>query len=218
MPENNAKQLKNFLGRKVLFYITNFVCRTLSFKITNKGIVNKLISEGEKPIVAFWHTKMLAGWYLHSGRNFAALVSPSKDGDILTNILNRWGYKVIRGSSSRGGKNALDVLTGDELSAHPIAITPDGPRGPAGEMKPGCVVAAKRTGRPLVLMGIDYGRKKVFQNSWDKFEFPYPFSKVHVIYSEPYYFSSDLSFEDVSQKISECESTLIELQNMAVVH
>ena len=74
---------------------------------------------------------MLLGWWLFRDKNFSALVSQSKDGEILTNILNSWGYNVMRGSSSKGGKKALEELISVSLKSS-VVMTPDGPRGPAG--------------------------------------------------------------------------------------
>ena len=135
----------------------------------------------DKCIVAFWHSKMIAGWYV-SKEDALGLVSPSKDGDYPTSVLKKWGYTVVRGSSSKKGMEALEeamalVKSG---SSKRIVITPDGPRGPLEIMKRGAFIASNELGIPLVFLHIRYKRSYKLAKSWDKFEIPFPFSIVEV--------------------------------------
>jgi lysophospholipid acyltransferase (LPLAT)-like uncharacterized protein len=95
-----------------------------------------------------------------------------------------------------------------------IAITPDGPRGPRHQFKAGAVVTAKKTSIPLILVGVGLKRKKILSN-WDKFEIPYFFTKAAAIYSEPVYVNSNLTYDETSKIISDCEKKLNELQTQA---
>jgi len=95
-----------------------------------------------------------------------------------------------------------------------IAITPDGPRGPIHKFKAGAVITAKKTGIPLVLAGVGLKKKKVL-NNWDKFEIPYFFTTAKIIYSEPVYVSSNLTYDETSEIISQCEKIINELQQRA---
>lgn len=133
----------------------------------------------ERAVVAFWHAKMLAGWWV-ARKHAVALVSRSKDGERLAQILESWKYKLVRGSSGKGGSEALDNAI--ELvrigAAKRLAITPDGPRGPREVMKRGAFIAAGELGLPLIFLDITYEHAKVLPKSWDRFEVPYPLSKV----------------------------------------
>lgn len=132
-------------------------------------------------IIAFWHSKMLAGWYA-SKEDAVALVSPSKDGDYLTSVLKKWEYQVVRGSSSKKGMEALEeamAMVKKDRSKR-IVITPDGPRGPLEIMKRGAFIAAKELGLPLIFLHINYRSSYKLTKSWDKFEIPLPFSIVEV--------------------------------------
>ncbi|CAN5484230.1 hypothetical protein BH10BAC5_BH10BAC5_24800 [soil metagenome] len=131
-------------------------------------------------IYIFWHSKMLIGWRLFKGKNFNTIVSRSNDGEILSNVLTRWSFKIARGSSSKGGKEALDELTGSLKNFHFAALTPDGPRGPAMEIKNGALSLAFKSGLPLIPVSINYSKKKVLLKSWDKFEIPSLFSTCTV--------------------------------------
>ena len=180
----------------------------------NYEVIEKLNSKNQNYVLAFWHGTMLLPWYLHGTPNFAALTSKSKDGDILAKILKKWNYSVVRGSSSTGGDVALGIMIDYAKNKYSIAITPDGPRGPKQKFKAGAVITAKKTGIPVVLVGVAFKRKKILSN-WDKFEIPYFFTKAKVIYSEPVYVDSKLSYEETSSIILNCEEKLNELQKKA---
>ncbi len=149
--------------------------------------------QGEMPsspaVVAFWHDEMLPLWSVFARKKakarvqgstpLSALTSLSKDGDVLAQLLRDWGYTVVRGSSSKGGKEALEEMI--RLAQHSILlITPDGPRGPRHTMKAGAVIAAQRAGAPLYLCRIA-ARGRRFERSWDKFLLPYPFANISVV-------------------------------------
>lgn len=141
------------------------------------------IIDGTSPaVIAFWHGSMLPVWYRFRSGKHAALVSGSADGELLAGYLERaLGYgRVIRGSSSRGGADALDAMVA-ALAGSSCLITPDGPRGPRHVAKPGALVAARRSEVPVMLVGW-WCRKKITLGSWDRMEVPLPFSRVHFRY------------------------------------
>lgn len=131
---------------------------------------------------------MIAGWSLFRNKKSFALVSQSKDGEILTALLKKWNYKVSRGSSSKGGKEALKDLIEAGNNGCSIVITPDGPRGPAGQIKNGALIVSNESNIPVIPVRIIYSSKKILMKSWDKFQIPYPFSKCEVIFGNEYYY------------------------------
>lgn len=166
------------------------------------------LNEIERPcILAFWHGEMLPIWYFMSKYKPTALVSMSKDGEILCNILDSLGYELIRGSSSRGGKEALEQIV---LAAKDkiFMITPDGPRGPRMQFKPGAVIAAARTGSPLLLCRSFISRGKVFEKAWDKFTLPAPFTKIELVFSDYISIPQDSTREQITELISVCETKI----------
>lgn len=199
-------------GLKLLPVLINVLCKTLRFRIINIDQVNKLFEENKNFVLAFWHGKMIVPWYLHRNKNFAALVSLSNDGDILSSVLNKWNYNVVRGSSHRGGSDSLENMIELAKQNYSIAITPDGPTGPPEKMKAGAVVLAKKTNIPLVLLGV-YVDKKFILNSWDKFQIPKPFTKVTVKYSESLFVDAKLNYEETSELIRMQEERLSLLNN-----
>lgn len=139
------------LGNYFLYGAVNVLCKTVKFNIKNAHKTEEVLKDGKNIVLAFWHGTMLIPWYLQRNRNFSSLVSQSKDGDLLANILSRWNYNVERGSSHKGGKEALQMLIEKAKENFSISITPDGPTGPPKELKAGAVIIAQRSSIPLVL-------------------------------------------------------------------
>jgi lysophospholipid acyltransferase (LPLAT)-like uncharacterized protein len=198
-------------GNFILHWALKVLCKTLKIRNKNSVHVERLIKENKNFVLAFWHGTMIIPWYVHRDRRFVALVSRSKDGALLDKILRKWNYNVTRGSSHRGGSAALSAMINAAISEGSILITPDGPRGPANIMKPGAVIVAKKANIPLILLGVHHSRKKILK-SWDRFEVPFFFSNVNLIYSDPICIDSDLSYEDTTQKIQDCQDLLNQLQ------
>ncbi|MDA3861414.1 MAG: lysophospholipid acyltransferase family protein [Melioribacteraceae bacterium] len=202
------------LGNVFLHGIVSVLCNTAKIERIDSSEVDELINSKQNFVLAFWHGTMLMPWYLHRNQNFSALVSQSKDGSLLANSLAKWGYKVERGSSHKGGKEALNTLLENCKNNFSVSITPDGPTGPARVMKAGAVITAHRSSIPLILCGVAYKKKYVF-NSWDKFEIPKFFSKVVVKYSSPIILSNELDREETTKIIAECDVLLNQLQKDA---
>lgn len=215
-----AKKLKqDFLrsaGNLFADKIIDLLCRSLKIEIKNKDHIEKLRKENKNYIIAFWHGTMLIPWFIHRNEKNAALISKSRDGDLLAKVLRKWKYRVIRGSSSSGGDVALKIMIDYAKNNNSIAITPDGPRGPVKKMKAGAVITAKKSGLPLVLIGAGYNKKRILKN-WDNFQIPSFFSKANIIYSEPVYVNADLDYNSTSEIINFCEEKLNELQAEAEV-
>jgi lysophospholipid acyltransferase (LPLAT)-like uncharacterized protein len=212
---NPVKNFLRFIGIKTAGFLFNVLLSTVKVRIENKESIEKLLVNNQNFVVAFWHGKMAVGWYIHRNMNCSALVSKSKDGDLLANILKRWNYKIVRGSSHIGGSEALEMLLELINQNYSLAITPDGPTGPANKMKAGAVISAKKSNVPLILAGISCNKKIVFQ-SWDKFELPLPFSKVTVKYSDAITIDKNLSYEETSGVITQCEILLNQLEKEAI--
>ncbi|MBU0560072.1 MAG: lysophospholipid acyltransferase family protein [Bacteroidota bacterium] len=208
------KKLLRKLGNAFLNTAANVLCKSIKIEIVNKNVLDELEKAGKNFIAAFWHGKMFIPWFVLRGHNPAALVSKSKDGELLSNLLEKWNYKLIRGSSRDGGKDALEEAVDEAEKGFTIVFTPDGPTGPIYKMKAGAVVAAKKANIPLVLIGAGYSKKRILK-SWDKFELPSFFSNCRIVFSEPIIVDSSLSREQVSEIILECEEELIKLNSEA---
>jgi lysophospholipid acyltransferase (LPLAT)-like uncharacterized protein len=113
------------------------------------------------------------------GRPAYALVSASQDGAWLTAFFALGGLRTVRGSSSRLGREAASALVEMLRAGNDVGITPDGPRGPCYELKPGGVIVARRTRAPILLIGGEFESAWRLR-SWDRFYIPKPFSRVRM--------------------------------------
>lgn len=159
---------------------------TWRYRVINGEVVAAHRAE-EKPIIlALWHGQMLVPLWHHRGQDIGILISEHRDGEIIAQIAESLRLRTVRGSTSRGGGRALIGLVRALAEGHDVAITPDGPRGPAGSFAPGALVAAQRSGAPIIAIGVHAPRAWRLR-SWDRFLIPKPFSRVHIAYSEPAY-------------------------------
>lgn len=203
-----------FIGYFVLVHLVNVLCKSLRIIEKNRSVINELEKANINYVLAFWHGSMLLPWYVHRRKKMIALISKSKDGDLLARVLKNWKYGVIRGSSSTGGDVALGIMVDYGKNKHSITITPDGPRGPRHKLKAGAVIAAKKSGLPLILTGVGIQNKRSL-NSWDSFSIPKFFTNATLIYSDPIYINKDLTYEETSKIIDECEIKMNKLQEEA---
>ena len=169
------------------FRLLQIWARTLRYEIDDRaGFVGKPVKGNY--IAALWHNRLLLISFVlkkfFPHRPGAGLISASRDGDLIADVTERFGFDVVRGSSSRMGAAALLELSNVLSSGHDVLITPDGPRGPVYELGPGIIFLAQKTGAPVVPVNMEYSscwRVK----SWDRFIIPRPFSKVRVIIGQP---------------------------------
>lgn len=190
-----------FIGKIVL----RILASTWRYTFTGEQVSGNLPC-----VIAFWHEHMLAGWHAHKHKHSIALVSRSKDGEILSDILNSWGIQTIRGSSSQSGTEALAKAVDYISKGHTLLITPDGPRGPRHIFKPGAVVAAIRAEVPLYLAHISEEHYHVFHKSWDHFRLPLPFTRIHISYTLIETSTRAIDQESISSLILESQLRLQE--------
>jgi len=135
-------------------------------------------------VMALWHGAMLVGLPHHAHRDWSALVSLSDDGGLVVRILQRFGYGVVRGSTSQGGARALRSLLEVLRRGGGVILTPDGPRGPRHSVNPGPAWMAMRCGAAVVPCGFVCDRAWEL-SSWDRFTIPRPRARVALVYGEP---------------------------------
>ncbi len=169
------------------------------------------IESSKAVIYAFWHGRF---WLLplhlgHSG--ITVLVSRSRDGEVITRILGKLGHHAVRGSSSRGGREALTALESVLAGGDSVALTPDGPRGPRHRAQVGTVALAARTGCPVVPVGVAASPAWTL-SSWDRFQIPKPRARGVVVFGEPLRVPAGEELEPWRLRL---ETTLVELESRA---
>ena len=146
--------------------------------------VEPLWAAGAPAIYVVWHARLLLLPYLYRGRGLRALVSRSEDGSMISDLVRRFGFVTVRGSSSRGGAEGLRALARAIRESHSVVLVPDGPRGPREVLKAGVVVLARLTGVRVVPVAL--GASSEWRaRSWDEFRIPKPFSRCVVRFGEP---------------------------------
>ena len=141
--------------------------------------VKVVAPEGYGPgILGIWHRDLLASCAAFKDMGVCALVSKSSDGEFFAATASRMGYKVFRGSDTRGSSNIRYLLSALEKGGF-AGMALDGPHGPAGVAKPGSLWLSKKSGRPLWKIQVEYGPHFTLK-SWDKFVVPFPMSAIVV--------------------------------------
>lgn len=178
------------------------------------GLMREWEQRGEHFILAFWHQRMLLMPWAYRGRRMAVLSSLSRDGEMMVRTLARLGIETARGSSTRGGAVGLRGLLRKAREGCDLGFTPDGPRGPAREVKPGVLLAASASGLPILPVAYEASRFRRLR-SWDAQVVPLPFCRVAFVYGEPMrvprHADLDAAASELKQRIDEVEARAAEI-------
>jgi lysophospholipid acyltransferase (LPLAT)-like uncharacterized protein len=162
-------------------------------------------------IVLLWHNRLLfasAFFPRNLRRRTAALTSASRDGQYAADFLRCFSIGAVRGSSSRGGRDALKELRKCLLAGHSVALTPDGPRGPKYELQIGPVLLAEMTGIPLVPVSVNAPARWEL-GGWDRTQIPKPFSRVEFVIGAPIFIHRKLTAEQRAEMRAQVEAALM---------
>ena len=160
---------------------------------------------GNQPVyVGAWHSRLLFCAWAMRHYHPISLVSHSRDGELVSRISELWGWTNIRGSSRRGGREALHGLIRavnrpDAL----LAIAMDGPKGPVHEAKPGSLAVAAKKGALFIPFAGTATRRWVFEKSWDRFQVPKPFGRIIILYGPPIEYVPGIDDESLDRLVSE---------------
>ena len=180
-----APAMQRFLARLAAGYL-DFVARRTRWS-REMPTATRALLEAEAPVIyCFWHGRlaiMADAWPGRPG-NFHLLISGHRDGLLIARAVEHRGYRVIAGSSRRGGAIALRAVLAVLAAGRAVGITPDGPRGPRMRVKAGAVRAARDAGVPLVAVTGAVARQKRL-GSWDRFALPLPPTEGLLLYGAP---------------------------------
>ncbi len=188
---------------------------TLRVSVQCEEEVEVLRKEQGGILLVTWHGQSLVPVARCRGRGYTGMVSLSRDGDLLTACFGRLGWNVIRGATRRGGapaaRAAVKVLC---TPGTVLAVTPDGPRGPARKVQPGVVFLARKSGKPIIPVGISVDRAWRVR-SWDRFLIPKPFARVMWLYGEPIVVEQDANTYDTEAVCLRIEMAINWLEEQA---
>lgn len=200
-----SKRIAVFFFKQTL-QLVGLTCRKKWIGLEN---VEKLRNSSQNWIYSIWHDNITIASYLLKKQNLVSLVSSSEDGSIAADILDSWGFQIVRGSSSKGGIKAILTMIKELKSGKCGAITPDGPRGPRYRLQNGILVIGQRTELPLVPFHVESTRQWVL-NSWDQHKFPKPFSTLYICIGEPFFIPKDQDTHQLDETSKYFENIMLE--------
>jgi len=163
-------------------------------------------------IVLVWHQRLFALATSFPDTGFKTLISPHADGEMIAKIVKGLGHEPIRGSTSRRSAAAIRELISAGQANMRIAITPDGPRGPARKIQQGAIYLASKTGLPILITGIALSKSWTF-NSWDNFKLPKPFSRILLHMGKLTTIPPDLDRDQIEEWRQKIEKAMCELSD-----
>jgi hypothetical protein len=205
------------LGRLSAFLLRNLF-RSLRMSYVGHEVLDRLIHvEGRRVMAAFWHGRLLMMPFAHPEVSWAVMVSRHPDGEVISQVAERFGIRAVRGSSREAGGVAVRGMVRASRRGYHLAITPDGPLGPREQVKTGTVELARLAGTPIipVAFAASHGR---FQRSWDRLLIPYPFGRGVFVYGEPVVVSPTAGPEEVEKARGILEERLRQVTALADVY
>jgi hypothetical protein len=194
------------------------VCGSNRLTVTRRDIFDDYVDQGNN-IFVFWHSRLFYLVYYYvmrtPRRKACMLVSMSRDGDYGAALVRRLKQDAVRGSSSRGGQAAVRKLVSRIASGNNVAITPDGPRGPALVVGEGVIKLAQMTGARIIPVSYQASRRLLLK-SWDRFIVVKPFGRIHVAFGEPIQVPRRISSQQRRSCVEQVERALLELDRVCI--
>jgi len=194
----NLQSIKYFLVGVLGSIVIRFLFSTMSIKEIPDGYSQNLERQGKHAIYAFWHAHMLLPAYVGRQRNVKVLISQHRDGEYIAQIVQKLGYSVARGSTTRGGAKALLKMI-KKIKEESISLA---------------ILLGQKTQYPIIPVMI-YLAKYWELPSWDRFCIPKPFSKARIFYGNPIMVPPKLEKSDVEEYRVSLERALVKLGNEA---
>jgi len=188
-----------------------------TLRIEIVGVHNAIqIRDANDPgIGVFWHRCIFPAVWIWRNRQVVVLNTVNFDGQWTRRVIERLGFQTVQGSSSRGGVESLTLLAQRLEEGHDVALTIDGPRGPRYVAKPGAVILARRTGYLISPLHIAVESGHTFEESWDKFRLPHPFSRVVMFIAPPIQVPREADAETMKCKQQEVQAALDRVRDLA---
>jgi hypothetical protein len=192
-------------------WLIHLIGRSLRWESRGDDNLESIYRTGKRAIFTFWHGLIFpAAWYWRK-RGIVVMTSQNFDGEYIARCIQKHGYGVARGSSSRGGLKALAEMARSLRHGVDAAFTVDGPRGPRYVAKIGPVLLAKRTGDAIFCFHISL-QHKLQLNNWDQSQIPMPFSRALVLKAPPILVSRDANEEQVKERLKEMQAVLDQMR------
>lgn len=180
-----AEKVLMFLVQRLGTFAYRLVCSMYAMKVGRIDRFREHVRRGRPYIGICWHQRLFCvPSFARRFRGIAFIVSQSKDGQMITYVLEGLGFETVRGSSSRRGGRAMAELRDLLLAGRGVGITPDGPKGPGRQVQPGVARLSLETGAAVLPIAVS-ARDAWWAGGWDRFLFPKPLSEVLVLCGDP---------------------------------
>ncbi|MFB3787152.1 MAG: lysophospholipid acyltransferase family protein [bacterium] len=211
---NTTNSWLPFLASLPAYLYIQLVGKTNRFRCVGPDY-QALLRQKQGPFLfAIWHSRVLIPVYHVRRQGVAVIVSQSQDGEIVTQLMNRFRIHATRGSTNRSGSDGLLGLVHWLKNGHTAVIPVDGPRGPREAVQPGIIQLARLTGIPITPICLSASRCHRF-NSWDRFVLPYPFGTIYLASSESIHIPRDLPRSGFEAKRMELEHAMRQVTETA---
>jgi lysophospholipid acyltransferase (LPLAT)-like uncharacterized protein len=180
------------------YWAIRLIGGTLRWRVEGEENLQSIYAAKKNVIYTFWHGRIFLGTYYFRNRGIVVMSGYNKDARTMARVIERFGYGIARGSSTRGAKRAVVTMLREIRRNKDVAFSIDGPRGPRYIAKPGAVWIASKTGAAIFPFHLSAEKKWVI-NSWDHFHIPKPFSRVLVLMGIPIYVREDAGESELSQ-------------------
>lgn len=188
--------------------------RTIRWQSEGESHLQEIYESGHRAIFTFWHGRIFPATYYFRKRGIVVMTSMNLDGEAIAQCIQRLGYGVARGSSSRGGLRALAQLVRDIKQGKDAGFTIDGPRGPRYVAKQGPILLGFKTGAGVFCFHIAL-EKKIQLRSWDEFQIPLPFTRAIVLMAPPIWVPKDATEAHLRDLHAHMQRTLDDLRSRA---
>jgi lysophospholipid acyltransferase (LPLAT)-like uncharacterized protein len=206
------ERIKIGLISRLGYWVIRLIGRTLRWEARDWQYLEAVHAAGKRLILAFWHGRIFMATYYFRRRGIVVMISQNRDGEYIARVIERFGYGVARGSSTRGSPQATVEILRALKAKRDVGFAMDGPRGPRYVAKPGAAFVASKSGNPVVPFSISVERKWVMR-SWDHFVVPKPFSKALVSIGSPVYVPEDATEEDMRLAERQIQDSLDNLRD-----
>lgn len=192
----------------------NSLSVTLRIQTAGEDQIETLRRNKQRLIYAFWHGRQFLLVRYMSKKNLVIMSSTSRDGILQANILQKFGYEIVPGSSAKSPVRALIGSIQKMREGFDPAIAVDGPTGPIYKVKPGALYLAKKMNAPIIPMTFS-ANPAVTLKSWDKYLLPKPFSRTAIVFGKPFYPSPKLDDKTMEQECNLIGEKLDQITEMA---
>jgi len=194
----------------LMYLLVKLIGSTIRYETLGTDHRQEFLDRSEPHILAFWHDRGIAAAYQFKGSGMVILSSSSFDSEFTARCIQRFGYGIIKGSSTRGAVAGLIGMIGLMKQGYTTVFTVDGPKGPRYETKAGPVLLAKKTGKPMLPFSIECKSYWTI-GSWDRMQIPRPFTRAAVMFGEPIYVDPDVDANGLEAKRQELQNSLDDL-------